>query len=67
MYIILVLVGNDQTPKISNQDKYNIQGVPKLFIKIITGGREHQNKYVSLWYILSLKTVSDARDDLHRR
>ena len=30
--------------------EWNIQSVPKLFVQINTGGREHQNKYISLWY-----------------
>ena len=47
--------------------KICIQSVPKLFFQINTGGREHQNKYISLWYIWSLTTISDAMDDLHRR
>ena len=44
-----------------------IQAVPKLLVQIITGGREHKNKYISLWYIWSLTAISYARDDLHRR
>ena len=39
----------------------------KLFVQINTEDREHQNKYISLWYIWSLTVISDVRDDLHRR
>ena len=45
----------------------HIQSVPKLFIQINIGGREHQNKYILLWYIWSLMAISDARNDLHIR
>ena len=34
-----------------------IQGVPKLFIQINTGGREHENKYISLWQFQTLGTI----------
>ena len=44
-----------------------IQSVPKLFVQINAGGREHKNKYISLWYIWSLTAISDAGNDLHRR
>ena len=43
-----------------------ILGVPKLFVQINAGGREHENKYISLWYIWSLTAISDARDDLQK-
>ena len=36
----------------NEKKKHNIQGVPKLFVQINTGGREYQNKYISLWYIM---------------
>ena len=52
---------------VTGLERLNIQSVPKLFVQINTGGREHQNKYTSLWYIWSLTPVSDARDDLHRK
>ena len=44
----------------------SIWTVPKLFVQINIRGREHE-KYILLWYIWSLKAISDARDDLHRR
>ena len=44
-----------------------IQNIPKLFVQIYTGGREHGNKYILLWYIWSLTAISDARDNLQRR
>ena len=35
----------------------NIQGVPKLFVQINTGGGEHQNKYISLLYIWGRRVI----------
>ena len=36
-------------------------GVPKLFVQINTGGREHQNKYISIKNIWSLKLYCNVR------
>ena len=43
------------------------QYVPKLFVQINIGDREHQNKYISLRYMWSLMAISDARDNYHRK
>ena len=46
---------------------FYIQVVTKLFVQINTEGREHENKYVSLWDIWSLTAIFDAKDNLLRR
>ena len=38
------------------------QGVPKLFAQIHTRGREHQNKYISIRIIWSLKSTCNVRE-----
>ena len=39
-----------------------IQGVPKLFVQINTRGRQHQNKYISIRNIWSLKSTCNVRE-----
>ena len=41
---------------------WSIQGVPKLFVQINTRGGEHQNKYISIRNIWSLKAACNVRD-----